>query len=139
MRIKKIIKDVSKINFQDFDFNEDNAQDKFNLWWLPIKEVLKSLADLRLTGRKFDEAIEKVIALGDMVYEGHAGEYGEFQAHLTEIIKTVLTWVAFSVSVITFIKDIRKANGKRFKRLERAENGFIQAGNILSWVVRGAE
>jgi hypothetical protein len=131
MRIRKLIRKLKKVQAVQIDFRHDDALDKFGVYWVPVSEVLVALIDLRLTGAKTDRAIGKLVALGDLIYEGQTDLYPEFVANVREVWDIVSRFLGVVVLIIEAIKVLPRVNEHRADNVIRVIKNTVEVGN---WV-----
>jgi hypothetical protein len=125
-KFKKLIKTASEIEWAHLDFNKDNAQDKFSEIWEDMKKIIEGLIALRVTGNKTDRKLEKLVKLGDQIYEGDFEKFPDFTKQIRRrwgVSRAVLNLAIMLTNVIE-----RPRSEKAAEVLEE----FIEIGDWIS-------
>jgi len=134
--ILRIVNRAEKLSFERFDFDADNAQDKFNLWWLPVRALLVLIKKFRFRGKWFKESLGMVIAFGDLVYQGHADSYHDFITEFRAIWRDIEDGADFLLAVLVWIEDRRAKRGRKVSRVQRSQKVISEFVEIGNWIAK---
>jgi len=130
-RFRKLVKTASRVQFGKIDFSQDNLQDKFSEIYPQLEEVLLAVIELRVTGKKTDRAIGKVLALGELIYEGETDLFPVFIERFRLSWGIIRGYLVFSLHIVGFVKSLPRVKEERANKAEAVFRRVIEIGD---WV-----
>ena len=130
--LRKFIAVARQINWATIDFQKDQAQDKFEQLWPDMRELLLAFRDMKITGKRLDKRIEKVVKLGDLVKSGDQKKLPKFQSKLDRVWNRMRIPLRLSILTAQMFEKYLGADSDRVDKAENVLSQFIEIGDWLT-------